>query len=122
MCNGILLFIKKIYDNINNVFLFFRSILIIMGLCFTFTINKKNDIIVPEVRKMYGQNMSGMEEFDIKNELAIRNLIDIISNPKVVALLPEDVYASALQSLATYAEITVQKFSNDMTNEKKALI
>lgn len=68
---------------------------------------------------MYGQNMPEGQLLDIKNELAIRNLIDIVSNPSFANLLPKEILEEAKKSIAIYAAITAESFSKEMDFEAK---
>ena len=63
---------------------------------------------------MYGQTMPERQPIEIKNELAIRNLIEIVSNPSLASMLPADILEEAKKSIALYAAVTTKYFSRDM--------
>lgn len=68
---------------------------------------------------MYGEVMPERQPLEIKNELAIRNLIEIVSNPSLANMLPTDILEEAKKSIVIYAAVTTKSLSRDMDYEAR---
>ena len=63
--------------------------------------------------------MPERQPLEIKNELAIRNLIEIVSTPELAKMLPTDILEDAKKSIAIYAAVTTKSLSKDMDYEAR---